>query len=630
MSTNEAEIQLQRMERVLELSRELTSTVSLEGLLDQIVEAAVELTDCESVAILLLDEPSGDLRFVAVTRFAERLIDVPVPVENSIAGAAFFSGEPVVVPDVSADPRFYPIVEQITGFEARSLLAVPLQFEERRIGVLEAQNKRGDQGFGQEDVDLLVALAAQATIAIENARLVEQLQQAQNALERRVQARTADLEQANAALKEQIAERAQIEDQLRQRNHQLALLNRLGQQFSAMLDLEQVTERLPKAIADIVGVEGASLWLWDEEQEGWLVCRAAYQPYVEHATPVNLRLPPGEGIAGWVAETGESLIVPTVSQDLRFFAGIDEQTGFRTTSLLAVPLQIHYATIGVMELVNKLDGEFNADDLMLVETLAVSAAIAIDNAVLFDARRQLADELKARNKELDAFAHTVAHDLKGALSNVMGFASLIKEDHSQMLADQVQKSLDFIYESGQKMADIVDELLLLANVRKAEDWQIEPLDMPHIVDQALRRLAYMVEESQAEVVLIDVSDWPVALGYAPWIEEVWVNYLSNALKYGGRPPRVELGATTQADGQVRFWVRDNGPGLSADEQAELFIPFTRLHEEHIQGYGLGLSIVRRILEKLGGQVGVESPREPGQGSTFYFVLSPAASGEPAS
>jgi len=112
--------------------------------------------------------------------------------------------------------------------------------------------------------------------------------------------------------------------------------------------------------------------------------------------------------------------------------------------------------------------------------------------------------------------------------------------------------------------------------------------------------------------------WPIALGHAPWIEEVWVNYLSNAIKYGGWPPRVELGAMEQGDGIVRFWVRDNGSGLTLEEQTRLFTPLTRLDRVRAKGHGLGLSIVRRIVERLGGQTGVES--EVGQGSVFFFTL----------
>jgi two-component system, sensor histidine kinase and response regulator len=101
---------------------------------------------------------------------------------------------------------------------------------------------------------------------------------------------------------------------------------------------------------------------------------------------------------------------------------------------------------------------------------------------------------------------------------------------------------------------------------------------------------------------------------------VWINYLSNGCKYGGQPPELELGADVLLDGQVRFWVQDNGRGLAAEEQARLFVPFTRLEQARAKGYGLGLSVVRRIIEKLGGQVGVESAGIPGQGSKFYFIL----------
>ncbi|MCL4294131.1 MAG: ATP-binding protein [Anaerolineae bacterium] len=114
------------------------------------------------------------------------------------------------------------------------------------------------------------------------------------------------------------------------------------------------------------------------------------------------------------------------------------------------------------------------------------------------------------------------------------------------------------------------------------------------------------------------SIWPVALGYSPWIEEVWLNYLSNAITYGGQPPHLELGATERGDGLVSFWVRNNGPGLTPEEQAKLFTPFTRLNQVQTQGHGLGLSIARRIVEKLEGEVSVES--KPGQGSVFSFTL----------
>jgi signal transduction histidine kinase len=154
-------------------------------------------------------------------------------------------------------------------------------------------------------------------------------------------------------------------------------------------------------------------------------------------------------------------------------------------------------------------------------------------------------------------------------------------------------------------------------VRKIEVTS-SPLDMAPIVAEAQRRLTHLINEHEPEIIVPET--WPVAMGYGPWIEEVWVNYLSNAIKHGGSPPRIELDADVQADRMVRFWVRDHGPGISAEEQERLFIPFTQLAQVRAQGHGLGLSIVRRIVTKLSGQVGVESNGVPGQGSLFFFTL----------
>jgi two-component system sensor histidine kinase/response regulator len=254
-----------------------------------------------------------------------------------------------------------------------------------------------------------------------------------------------------------------------------------------------------------------------------------------------------------------------------------------------------------------------------------------------EALRQYAVELKARNEELDAFAHTVAHDLKNPLNNVINSADLLSRGDTSMLDEERQECLQTMVRSALKMGNIIDELLLLAGVRKAQV-EIGPLDMAGIVAEAQLRLVHLIGDTRAEVILQDVSVWPVARGYGPWVEEVWVNYLSNALKYGGQPPRIELGADPlsilpsvaasggeEGRGMVRFWVRDNGQGLTPEDQARLFTPFTRLDQARAKGHGLGLSIVRRIVEKLGGQVGIESAGVPGHGSTFFFTLPGVAS-----
>jgi signal transduction histidine kinase len=120
------------------------------------------------------------------------------------------------------------------------------------------------------------------------------------------------------------------------------------------------------------------------------------------------------------------------------------------------------------------------------------------------------------------------------------------------------------------------------------------LDLAEIVAEAERRLSTMIEEHEAQITTPVV--WPAVLGYAPWVEEVWVNYLSNAMKYGGQPPTIEIGSTPLQNGTVRCWVKDNGPGLTPEQSAGLFCAHLRLRQVRADGHGLGLSIVRRIVE----------------------------------
>jgi PAS domain S-box-containing protein len=237
------------------------------------------------------------------------------------------------------------------------------------------------------------------------------------------------------------------------------------------------------------------------------------------------------------------------------------------------------------------------------------------------ARKKAEKERERLIEELDAYAHTVAHDLKNPLALIVGTVEAIQLVGSMWPEEKRQQHLDTVARTGRNMANIIDALLLLASVRGIRDVEIHPLDMASIVADVQTRLARQIADSQAVVTAPD--EWPGALGFAPWIEEIWANYISNAIKYGGAPPLVEVGATSLPGGMVRFWVRDNGPGLTADEQAQLFTPFSRLHRDRAEGHGLGLSIVQRIAEKLGGTVDVESQK--GQGSTFTFTL-PGADG----
>lgn len=235
--------------------------------------------------------------------------------------------------------------------------------------------------------------------------------------------------------------------------------------------------------------------------------------------------------------------------------------------------------------------------------------------------KDLNTSLKEQNRELDEFAQTVAHDLKTPLTAILGFAEILAIQYDDLDPGTISHSLQMVASSARKALRIVDELLLLARVSQVGTITTGPLDMAVIVEEATHRLESLISEHDATITAPET--WPTAVGHAGWVEEVWVNYISNAVKYGGTKPHITLGSRiiSQPDRDiVLFAVKDWGPGLSQEAQAQLFTPFTRLGQPRSKGYGLGLSIVQRIVTKLGGDVGVESKGIPGQGSVFYFTL----------
>ncbi|MBN1487445.1 MAG: response regulator [Anaerolineae bacterium] len=242
-------------------------------------------------------------------------------------------------------------------------------------------------------------------------------------------------------------------------------------------------------------------------------------------------------------------------------------------------------------------------------------------------QKELREEVTVRDKliaELNAYAHTVAHELKNPLGLVIGFAEILAADPTALSQDDLVNLSQRIARNSRRMDEIIDHLLLLASVRGMEAVSITPLNMEALVNAVEERLHDKIIESKAQI--IHPQTWLVSQGYGPWVEEVWANYLSNAIKYGGTPPYIEIGATVQDDGMINYWVRDNGEGLIPSEISRLFTPFERLHKMNIKGHGLGLAIVQRIVEKLGGAVGAEcfkageEAESQHSGCMFYFTL----------
>ena len=218
--------------------------------------------------------------------------------------------------------------------------------------------------------------------------------------------------------------------------------------------------------------------------------------------------------------------------------------------------------------------------------------------------------------ELDAYARTVAHDLKNPLGNIMGCAEIL-QDPEIINSDKKEEYVQGILSGGERMSNIIDGLLMLAKIRNQDMLKKSAIDMKIIIDSVLTRIKETICQKRVTIYLPEF--WHDAMGNRLWIEEIWINLFSNAIKYGGNPPVINLGSENK-NGMVKFWISDNGYGLSKNEQEQIFSEFSRLHpeKEKIKGHGLGLSIVQRIIKKQGGEVGVTS--EPGKGSTFYFTL----------
>ena len=287
--------------------------------------------------------------------------------------------------------------------------------------------------------------------------------------------------------------------------------------------------------------------------------------------------------------------------------------------LLALPFVFREQVIGLVLVLRQVaERPFIDLEMSLAQLLTDQVAGFVTNAWLFAELAQMNNSLRVSNAELDAFSHTVAHDLKSPLANTIGFASILLQEKDTLSSQESQEFLAIIAKNGKRMRGIIDGLLMLASVRK-EDVVVVSVDMESVMSEVLARLYYTIMESNAQISV--ETAWLNGLGYAPWLEEVWANYIGNAIKYGGKPPQITLGAEMQADGMVRYWVRDNGRGLTAEQQTKLFVPFTRLGLDDNRGHGLGLSIVQRIVTRLNGNVGIFS--EVGMGSVFYFTL-PAA------
>jgi len=325
------------------------------------------------------------------------------------------------------------------------------------------------------------------------------------------------------------------------------------------------------------------------------------------------------GSKGKDAECGTSRSMggtPIDLNDLPIFAKVG------VTSLIVVRLRARTQNLGFIALVRTNSGKpaYTEDDLHLVQDLADRAALAIDTGRLLEAlERRVAERtsaLELQNKELEAFASSVSHDLRSPLRVIDGFSRILEEDHGATLDGDAKRAVAAIRRNARQMSQLVDDLLRLSRTG------YEAIELAHVAMGPLVEavVAGVRSEHRDHVPDIRIHPLPDAIGSAELLRQVWINLIGNAAKYTrGREPGIVQIAGERTRAEVRYTVTDNGVGFDPAQTDKLFTIFHRLHSaSEFEGTGVGLALVQRIVVRHGGRVWAEG--RPGSGATFGFAL----------
>lgn len=404
---------------------------------------------------------------------------------------------------------------------------------------------------------------------------------------------------------------------LRRRNEQLAILNEIGRMVTSSLELDVVLAATMRGIREILQVEAGSVCLVDEET-GELVFRRTLSP--QHGWITGQTLAPGEGIVGHVVQTGQPRLVNDVGHDPHFLAHIDEATGLTARAILCVPLVFRERVIGAIEVINKLDGEFTADDLDLLQTMAASVAVAVENANLYSELADFTEELEhsqaqlvqaAKMAAIGRLAASIAHEINNPLQAIHN--SLHLTIHQQLDEEKRARYLQLAQEEVERLIQIVQRML---DFYRPSCGRILPTDTNEVIHNVLAIASKQLQHSKVHVHTRLSPHLPLVPTVPDQLTQVFLNIVINAIEAMPEGGDLRLGTTCSEDGE---WVvaafRDSGPGLSTEEQANIFEPF---YTTKPSGTGLGLAVSYGIIERHGGTIEVHS--RPGQGATFIIRL----------
>jgi signal transduction histidine kinase len=387
-------------------------------------------------------------------------------------------------------------------------------------------------------------------------------------------------------------------------NHLLKQYQRVievSHNLASTLDLEALLKNIMDVAVDLVDAEEASVLLYDQH---------THRLYFETATnlessPMLQKLfIPEESIAGWVALNRTPQIVNDVRVDERHF-NIDQKSNFRSRSLIAVPLIARQKLIGVLEVMNKKDGEFNNEDQEILLALGAQAAVAIENSRLF--------------QQSDLIAEFV-HELRTPMSSIFTASYLLQR--SEIAADQRQQLAQTIYQETQRLNELATVFLDLASLESGKA-RIRPtiFDFRSLAEECLRVAQIKANEKGIQMHLEAPETLPELEADRDNLKQALLNLLNNAVKYNCPQGQVWLRLWVR-DNQLFFSVQDTGVGIPPEQISQLFTRFFRASnvERSVSGTGLGLSISRRIIEMHNGEIQVESTLNVGTTFTVKIPL----------
>lgn len=403
------------------------------------------------------------------------------------------------------------------------------------------------------------------------------------------------------------------------RQSQLLRLVELSVILNSTLDLDELLHLITVTATELLDCEASSILLYDEKDPRLYFAAATGS---DPAKLAQIPVPIEGSLAGTIFRTNQPMILNNVERDPRHYTLVSDQVKFKTRSLLGVPMPIKDRTVGVLEAINKRDGDFNERDAAVLSVTAAHAAIAINNARLLQATRQALREVQHANDVKDNFLALASHELRTPLGIIMGYSTFLKEDTkdtaSSGLANQVLTA-------ARQMRSILDEMSNLTML-KADTMTFKPqrVSMQDVLTYACegikeiastrdQKLAFVLPEPPL-LVNVDLEKTSLAL----------VNLLNNAIRFSPTGSAITVGAAAKGE-RILAWVQDQGVGIPPDKLEKIFDEFYQIqppNTRHYGGLGIGLPIAKGIIEAQNGKIWAES-EGLGKGSTFKVELPKA-------